>query len=65
MLSINVKEQSIALAWTDCQVCVETKLHRFVSRRPQSEPAERPFYRLGMDLVQLRERSERCYNGDL
>lgn len=65
VLSINVEEQSIASTWKDCKVCVETKLHRFVSRRSQSEPADRPFYRLGIDLVQLRERNERCYNGDL
>jgi hypothetical protein len=65
VLGINVEEQSIAPKWTDCEVCVETKLHKFVSRRAQSEPANRPFYRLGMDLVQLRERNERCYNGDL
>jgi hypothetical protein len=62
---INVKEQSIAPTWTDCNICIKTKLHKFVSRRAQSEPADRPFYRLDMDLVQLRERNERCYNGDL
>jgi hypothetical protein len=65
VLGINVEEQSIAPKWTDCEVCVETKLHKLVSRRAQSELADRPFYRLGMDLVQLRERNERCYNGDL
>jgi hypothetical protein len=65
VLGINVEEQSIAPTWTDCEVCIETKLHKFVSRRAQSEPADRPFYRIGMDLVQLRERNERCYNGDL
>jgi hypothetical protein len=65
VLGINVEEQSIAPTWTDCEVCIETKLHKFVSRRAQSEPADRPFYRIGMDLVQLRERNERCYNRDL
>ena len=65
VLGINVEEQSIAPTWKDCEVCIETKLHRFVSRRAQSEPAVRPFYCIGMDLVQLRERNERCYNGDL
>jgi hypothetical protein len=65
VLGIKVEEQSIAPKWTECEVCVQTKLHRLVSRRAQSEPADRPFYRLGMDLVQLRERNERCYNGDL
>jgi hypothetical protein len=65
VLGINVEEQSIAPTWTKCEVCIKTKLHKFVSRRAQSEPADRPFYRIGMDLMQLRERSERCYNGDL
>jgi hypothetical protein len=65
VLGINVEEQSIAPTWKDCEVCIETKLHKFVSRRAQREPADRPFYRIGMDLVQLRERNERCYNGDL
>ncbi|PWO19715.1 hypothetical protein PtrARCrB10_11782 [Pyrenophora tritici-repentis] len=65
VIGISVEEQAIAPTWTDCQVCIETKLHKFVSRRAQSEPAERPFYRIGMDLVHLRERNERCYNGDL
>jgi hypothetical protein len=32
VLGICVEEQSIAPAWTDCQVCIETKLHSFVSR---------------------------------
>jgi hypothetical protein len=53
---INVEEQSIAPKWTDCEVCVQTKLHRLVSKRAQSEPADLPFYQLGMDLVQLREK---------
>jgi hypothetical protein len=65
VLEINVEEQLIAPKWTDCEVCVQIKLHRLVSRRAQSEPADQPFYRLGMDLVQLRERNKCCYNGDL
>lgn len=65
VIGISVEEQGIAPTWTDCEVCVETKLHRCVSRRAQSKPANRLFYRIGMDLVQLRERNERCYNGDL
>jgi hypothetical protein len=65
VLGINVEEQTIASTWTDCKVCIETKLPRVVSRRAQSEPADHPFYRLGMELVQLRERAERCYDGDL
>ena len=33
VLGINVEEQSIAPTWTDYEVCVKTKLYRFVSRR--------------------------------
>jgi hypothetical protein len=33
VLGINVEEQSIAPTWTDCEVCIKTKLHKFVSRR--------------------------------
>jgi hypothetical protein len=51
VLGINIEEQSVAPKWTDSEVCVDTKLHRLVSRRVQGEPASRPFYRLGMDLV--------------
>jgi hypothetical protein len=65
VLGINVEEQPIAPKWTDCNICIETKLYKIVSRRAQSELADCPFYRLGMNLVQLRERNEHCYNGDL
>ena len=34
-----------------------------ISRRP-SPPADRPFYRVGLDLIQLRNNGEECYNGD-
>ncbi|KAI1663301.1 Pol protein [Pyrenophora tritici-repentis] len=34
------------------------------SRRPPREPATRPFERISIDLVQLLERGEHCYNGD-
>jgi hypothetical protein len=43
-LGINVKEQSTAPTWTGCSICIETKLHRFVSRRAQSKPADCPFH---------------------
>ena len=62
---IKVIEQPKAPQWTECETCVQSKLHKLISRRPPREPAKRPFYRLGVDLVQLRERTERCYNGDL
>jgi hypothetical protein len=63
VLGINVEGHSIAPTWIDCEVCIETKLHKFVSRRAQSEPADCSFYQIGMDQVQLRERNQRYYNG--
>ena len=60
-----VSGQTEAPQWTACETCVQSKLHKLVSRRMPREPAERPFYILVVDLVQLRERTERCYNEDL
>ncbi|KAK7177688.1 reverse transcriptase domain protein [Paraphaeosphaeria sporulosa] len=53
-----------APTWTNCRICVETKMHQLISRRPSSDPATRPFYRIGIDLVQLCPRGTDCYNGD-
>jgi hypothetical protein len=50
--------------WKDCETCIQTKLTQLVSRRPPREPATRPFQRISIDLIQLLEQGERCYNGD-
>ena len=50
--------------WTNCRVCIETKMHQLISRRSSSDPATRPFYRIGIDLVQLCPQGTDCYNGD-
>jgi hypothetical protein len=39
-------------------------LTKLVSRRLPREPATRPFERISIDLVQLLEQGDRCYNGD-
>jgi hypothetical protein len=52
-------------SWKECEVCIETKLHKLISRRPAQSVAARPFYRIAIDLIQLQERGEQCYNGDL
>jgi hypothetical protein len=53
-----------ALKWKDCEICVQSKLTKLVSRRLPREPATRPFERISIDLVQLLEQGDRCYNGD-
>ncbi|KAI0612592.1 rve domain-containing protein [Pyrenophora tritici-repentis] len=50
--------------WKDCETCIQSKLTQLVSRRQPREPATRPFQRISIDLIQLLERGERCYNGD-
>ncbi|KAI1526968.1 rve domain containing protein, partial [Pyrenophora tritici-repentis] len=50
--------------WKDCDTCIQSKLTQLVSRRLPREPATRPFQRTSIDLIQLLERGERCYNGD-
>ncbi|KAF2726459.1 hypothetical protein EJ04DRAFT_408422, partial [Polyplosphaeria fusca] len=37
----------------DCSVCVKAKLMQIISRRPPTDPVQRPFYRVLLDLVQL------------
>jgi hypothetical protein len=36
-----------------------------ISRRPRTDKACRPFYRIAVDIIQLQERGESCYNGDV
>jgi hypothetical protein len=62
---IQADQQPEAPQWKECKTCVQAKLHKFVSRQPPRQPAKHPFYQLGIDLVQLRKRTERCYNSNL
>ncbi len=64
VIGVELKGPDPVPTWTDCRVCIETKMHQLISRRPSSNPATRPFYRIGIDLVQLCPRGTRCYNGD-
>lgn len=49
----------------DCIPCIQGKLKEDVSRRPRADKACRPFYRIIIDIIQLQERGETCYNGDV
>ena len=53
-----------ALKWKDCETCVQLKLTQLISQRPPREPATRPFQRISINLIQLLEQGERCYNSD-
>jgi hypothetical protein len=41
-----------APGWKNCEVCVEIKLDKMISRRQARETAERLSYRIGLDLLQ-------------
>jgi hypothetical protein len=58
------REDQQSTSWKECEVCIKAKLHKLVSRRASQDAATRPFYRIGMDLIQLQERGGQCYNGD-
>jgi hypothetical protein len=51
--------------WTDCIPCIQGKMKEDISRRPRTDKACRPFYRIAVDIIQLQERGESCYNGDV
>ena len=55
---------SQAPKWKECETCIQSKLTKIVSQRPPQEPATQPFQRISIDLIQLLERGECCYNGD-
>ena len=61
---LRLVDGNLALKWKECEICIQSKLTKLVSRRPPREPATRPFERISIDLVQLLERGEQCYNGD-
>jgi hypothetical protein len=52
--------------WTDdCIPCIQGKMKEDISHRPRADKACRPFYRIAIDIIQLQERGEVCYNGDV
>ena len=52
--------------WTDeCIPCIQSKMKEDVSRRPRSDKACRPFYRISIDIIQLQKHGDACYNGDV
>lgn len=53
-------------SWTDdCVSCIQGKMKEDISRRPRTDQACRPFYRISIDIIQLQERGDDCYNGDV
>ncbi|KAI1688890.1 hypothetical protein KJE20_02068 [Pyrenophora tritici-repentis] len=47
-----------------CAVCTESKLTKQISRRQQEDQAQKPFYRIAVDVIQLLPQGEACLNGD-
>ena len=47
-----------------CNTCVQLKLTKIISRRPQDDLVEKPFYRIGIDLIQLLPHGQSCLSDD-
>ncbi|PZD30029.1 hypothetical protein A1F97_10211 [Pyrenophora tritici-repentis] len=50
--------------WKNCEICIQSKLTKLVSRRPPREPATRPFERISIDL-RLLAKIERQYDSQV
>jgi hypothetical protein len=49
----------------DCIPCIQGKMKEDISRRPRTDKACRPFYRIIVDTIQLQKHGKACYNGDI
>jgi hypothetical protein len=47
-----------------CTVCTESKLTKQISRRQQEDQAQKLFFRISVDVIQLVPQGEACLNGD-
>jgi hypothetical protein len=47
-----------------CAICTESKSTKQIYRRQQEDQAQRPFYRVSVDVIQLIPQGEACLNGD-
>jgi len=47
-----------------CTVCKESRLTKQISRRQQEDQAQKPFYRIPVDVIQIIPQGEACLNGD-
>ena len=47
-----------------CTVCTESKLTKQISRRQQEDQAQKPFYWILVNIIQLVPQGEACLNGD-
>jgi hypothetical protein len=52
--------------WTDdCVPCIQSKMKEDISRRPCTDKASCPFYRIIVNIIQLQKHGEACYNSDI
>jgi hypothetical protein len=47
-----------------CTVYTESKLTKQILRRQQEDQAQKPFYRISVDIIQLVPQGEACLNGN-
>ena len=46
-----------------CQTCIEARMTHIISRRPAESRAQRPFYRIAIDLIYIVPMGEECIDG--
>ena len=46
-----------------CQTCTEARMTRIISRRPAESRAQRPFYRIAIDLIYIIPMGDECIDG--
>ncbi|KAI1515853.1 Pol protein [Pyrenophora tritici-repentis] len=46
-----------------CQTCTEARMTHIISRRPAESRAQRPFYRIAIDLIYIIPMGEECIDG--
>lgn len=46
-----------------CQTCTEARMNHIISRRPAESRAQRPFYRIAIDIVYIIPMGEECIDG--
>ena len=63
---LNIGKNGKGDPWTDdCVSCIQGKMKEDISRRPRTDQARRPFYRISIDIIQLQERGDVCYNSNV
>ena len=62
--SIELVDGGSTKQWRKCETCISAKLTQQISRRGPTEKAQRPFFRISVDLVQLLARPGETLGGE-